>query len=145
LQAKQFDALYSIEPYPSMAIEKGIARVLVKNARSRYIVSPYWAAGTPISMKTIIERPGLAKKLLNAVNKAVDYINNNKNEARKIIPKYTPLSLELAMKVNLYKWTKLGEEDRDKIQTLADMFWKAGLLKTKVDIRNIFLDTNKQK
>lgn len=139
LAAKQFDCLLSIEPYPTIAIEKGIGRILEPNVRSRFIVSPFWAAGTVVSTQFAQENPNICRKLIRAMGKAVDFIEEHEQEARQYIPKHTPLSENIAAKVRLYQWSKLGEENRSAVQELADKYFEAGLVQTKVNVQNMFL------
>ena len=138
LAAKQFDCLLSIEPYPTIAIEKGVGRVLEPNVRSRFIVSPFWAAGTVVSTQFAQENPDICRKLIGAMGKAVDFIEEHEQEARQCIPKYTPLSETIAAKVRLYKWSKLGEEDRNAAQELADKYFEAGLVQSKLKVEDMF-------
>lgn len=138
LAAKQFDCLLSIEPYPTIAIEKGVGRVLEPNVRSRFIVSPFWAAGTVVSTQFAQENPDICRKLIGAMGKAVDFIEEHEQEARQCIPKYTPLSETIAAKVRLYQWSKLGEEDRSAAQELADKYFEAGLVQLKLKVEDMF-------
>ena len=138
LAAKQFDCLLSIEPYPTIAIEKGVGRVLEPNVRSRFIVSPFWAAGTVVSTQFAQENPDICRKLIWAMGKAVDFIEEHEREARQCIPKYTPLSETIAAKVRLYQWSKLGEEDRSAAQELADKYFEAGLVQSKLKVDDMF-------
>jgi len=138
LAAKQFDCLLSIEPYPTIAVEKGIARILEPNVRSRFIVAPFWAAGTVVSGKFARENPDICRKFINALGKAVDFIEEREEEARQYIAKYTPLEDDIAGKVRLYRWSKLGDEDREAVQKLADKYLEAGLIQSRIDINDMF-------
>lgn len=72
--------------------------------------------------------------------KALDFIRNNENEAKKLLPKYTPLELEVAQRSDLYKFYKMEEPfDMDAVQKLADLLYEYKILTTKIEVRGMFL------
>jgi NitT/TauT family transport system substrate-binding protein len=138
LEANQFDALFSIEPYPTIAIQKGFAKMIAPNARANNILSPFWAAGTIVSSQFARENPEKVRSLIRALNKAVDFIAQNDSTVRSILVKYTPLEKDIVEKVPLYKWVKLGDENKEVIQKLADLMKDSGLLKKKINTNSLF-------
>ncbi len=53
----QFDALMSVEPYPTIALSRGTARVLLDNPRTKYFSNPYPASAALFSTQFIKKSP----------------------------------------------------------------------------------------
>jgi len=138
LEAGQFDCLFSIEPFPTMAVEKGIGEVLEENVRAKHLVMPFWAAGMVVTSKLSQDDPAVVNSFVRALEESVDFIEAHEQEARAILPKYTGLSESTTAKVHLYRWAKLGEEDRVAAQKLADLFHDEGLIPAKISVDSMF-------
>lgn len=133
-----FDALYTYDPYATVALKKGVARVLVDAVRVSEFMDPFPAFGNAISNKFGLEHPESAKRFMKALNKAAQWIEGNIEETKRICMKYTSVDDEkTALACGMYKWQLLGEEDQNLIQQLADLFFKHGLLKEKVDVKEM--------
>lgn len=138
LESGVFDALLSIEPYPTLAVSKGIAYIAVPNVRSEFITRPFWAAGTVISSEFVVTEPKTARRVVQALDAAVRYIRENEREARLVALKYTPLDSVTVAAVRLYDWIELGNEDLVPIQKLSDAFYAGKLMERPVDVRAFF-------
>jgi NitT/TauT family transport system substrate-binding protein len=133
LASGQFDALFTIEPYGTMAVEKGVARVLFPNMRGKLIMDPFPAGPTGLFTADYLKKnPATAAKIRRAIEKAVDYINAHEDGARALLPKYTPLDAGLASKVKLYQFSNAGTPAAE-FQKLADLLYGGGDLKKPVD------------
>ena len=140
LSAGQFDALFTIDPYATIALENGVAKVLEENPRYKYILSPFPTAATVFSRKFINEDSLSAKRIFRALNEAVDFVELNPQEASQITakPDYTPVTQEIAKKCGVYKWWKLGEEDHEAVQRLADILFENRILKNRIDTKLMY-------
>ncbi|MBI4452949.1 ABC transporter substrate-binding protein [Candidatus Woesearchaeota archaeon] len=138
LQAGQYDALSTVEPFTTIAESKGIGKILVKNPRVIYIQNPFPSVATPLSKKFIEQNPEAAQAYILAMNDAVDFIRKNPSESKKFLAKYTPVSEQYAQKVVLPVFNKFGEEDRNAIQKNADWFFENKLLEKKVNVNDMF-------
>lgn len=49
LAAGQFDALFTVEPYGTIAVLKGVAKVLVASPRTKYIQDPFWGGAAAVT------------------------------------------------------------------------------------------------
>lgn len=143
LVSKQFDALFTIEPIPTIAVEQGVARVLVDNPRCKYIQDPFPAGAAVLASKFVAAHPEEADKARRAMEQALDFIEAHEAAAKTFLPKYTPLAPELAEKSRLYDWWKLGEADQAAVQGLADLLYKGGELKARVETANLYLAAGK--
>jgi NitT/TauT family transport system substrate-binding protein len=135
----QFDFLFTIEPDVTIAIEKNIGEYFIPNPRVKYIFDPFVAGGAVVSTKFIDGRKNDLAKLIKIANESIDYIRLHEIEAKSILPKYTPLTNDIAQKSGLYEFWKLGEEDRNAMQALADLYLKEGDLKKPVNTSAMML------
>jgi len=136
LASKQFDALFSIEPIPTIAVQQGIAKVLLENPRS-YIMDPFPAGGSVVSTKFLKRLPEVGKRLAVAMNSAIDSIRENEISAKMLLPKYTPIDSAIASKSRLYEWWKTSEIKEPVIQKLAHLLFEWGELTKKVSTSNM--------
>jgi len=140
LEANQFAALFTIEPYSTIALQKGIAKVLIENPRVKYLVNPFISGAAAVSTKFIRETPKTLKKVYKALSMSLDFIRNNESAAREILPKYTPLDVALAQKAGLIEWFKVDEPiNFEAIQKISDLLYENKILSSRVEIKNMFL------
>jgi NitT/TauT family transport system substrate-binding protein len=91
------DAVMAIEPYITLAQNNKSVRVLgypYTDVNPRSIVSIY-----DVRSDWLEQNPDTARKFAAAIAEATDFINNNGNEARQILLKYTKIPQEVADKV----------------------------------------------
>lgn len=139
LEAKQIDVLFTVDPYGTIALDKGSGKILVKNPRSNYLMKPFWVGASAMDAEYAKNNPAAVKKIYRAMTKAIDYINENKDDSKKLLSKFTPIDERLAMKSGVYSWFKRAEDENfPSIQKLADLMHKNKLLKTKIDVRTLF-------
>ena len=141
LAAGQFDALLTIEPYVTIAKDKGVAKVLVQNPRGKYVLEPLPAGPAGAVSTKLLERDAAtAQKIVRAMDKAVAYINENEVEARKALAKYAPIDEQTALRIGLYNWkVKPSAGDKQDVQKMADVFFENGELKKRVDTQSLWL------
>lgn len=135
----QFDALFTIEPAATIAMEKGIGDPLIKNPRGKYIISPFPAGAFPLATKFLHESPGKAKRIYKAIDRAVDFIKTNEDEAKRIVPKYTGLEDTIAQKGGLYVWWKMKDTRTEPMQKLADILYENKEISAKVNVGKMIL------
>ncbi len=145
LVSGEYDALSSTEPTVNIAKLRGIAKVVVENPRVKYIMNPFPSTAATVSTKLLKEDPEGAAGVIRALELAVDFINTHPEEAKKILPKYTPIPKEIANEVladlKLFKYSKIGEENRLNVQRFADFFFENGLLEKRIgDVNRLFGD-----
>jgi NitT/TauT family transport system substrate-binding protein len=133
LLARQFHALFTIEPYCSVGLEKAEIAVLEENPRGR-VLTPFPAGANAFSDEFITARPDDAKKIVGAFIKAVGYIKKNEIEAKALLPKYCPVEKAVAEKSNIYEWWKPSETDVSALQRYADLMLRMGELRKKIPV-----------
>ncbi|MCJ7457951.1 MAG: ABC transporter substrate-binding protein [candidate division Zixibacteria bacterium] len=139
LMAGQFDALFTIDPYATIVIEKGFTKVLMENPRVEHILNPFPAGANAFSLKFINENPAAVEKIVAALEEAIDFIRKNEKDAKKVLPKYTPLEDAISQKSHLYEWWKMNEVDEDVIQKYADLLFEGKELKKRIEVSTLFL------
>jgi NitT/TauT family transport system substrate-binding protein len=134
LAAKQFDALFTVEPYGTIAVLKGVAKVLVASPRTKYIQDPFWGGASAVTTTYLNNNRTTVSKVYEAMAEGVRFIRKDVATAKSYLPKYTPLEPEVASKSGLYKWV-LPEEKfpTEGIQELADLMVSEGVLRNKID------------
>ncbi len=145
LVSGQYDALSTTEPTVNIAKLQGIAKVVVENPRVKYIMCPFPSTASTFSTKFLNEEPEAAKDVVKALDMAVDFINSHPEEAKKFLSKYTPIPKDIEDKVladlKLFKYSKLGEENRLNVQRFADFLFENGLLEKRIeDVNELFGD-----
>jgi len=140
LSSGQVDALVSYEPTTSIALEKGLAEVLEHAPWEKHVMDPFPAVAYCLPTKFIETNPDVARRIVRAMYKAIDYIRNHPVEAARTIPKYTPVERNLAAKLNQPLQQKADEVDRDAVQKVSDLLYSAGILEKKVETRNIYYE-----
>jgi NitT/TauT family transport system substrate-binding protein len=143
LTAGRFDALFTIDPYATVAIVKNLGRSISDSPRARYIVNPFPTCATVFSKTFVDQRSLNANKVLNALTAANDWAEKNPVEAANIIAnaKYTDVPAEIAKACGTYEWWNLGNEDKVAVQTLADIMLKDGVLNAPVRAEAMFADS----
>ena len=139
--AGQADAVLVNEPDAAIALEKDIARVLVENPRVKYVLDPYPLSAVPLSTKFLKERPETAGKIIEATDEAIDFIRANETEAKRIIARSSGLDESVAFKIRLPHLVKSNELNASApvVQALADLLWRDGETKGRVDAVQLFL------
>ena len=108
-------------------------------------MSPFPSTAAHISTKLLTQHPEAATAVIKSLEDAIDYINANPEEAKKSLLNYTPIpkdnSEEILASLKLFKYNKLGEENRLNVQKFADYMHQIGLLKQEIkDVNNLFGD-----
>ena len=141
LEAGQFDVLFTIEPYGTIAIKKAGARTVLENPRSKYILNPFWVGAAAVRTEFVSTHPTVVRALEESLDDALLEIEKDPVAMKKLLPKYTPIDEELALASGLYTWYPLGEveEGFESIQQLADLMHNFNLIDEPIpSVRSLF-------
>lgn len=132
LVGKQVDAANLVEPF--YTIYKGkpdlvLAFDTFHPLRRRGIIANYVS-----TKKWVQANPDLVKRFASAIGKATDYIGANPKEARAVLPKFTRLSPQMAVKVGIKDFGK--SVDIEGLQWTSDLIYSYGWIKKKQDVRD---------
>jgi NitT/TauT family transport system substrate-binding protein len=141
MTAGTFDAGYTLEPQASTMRKLGVARTLEAGVIAKYILGDEngdaFAAGCAITGDFIKNRPDVARRFAAVWKKAVAFVNENPQEARKYLAKNTLTPEDVVDTVPMVHYFMAGElTDRHKaeFQKFIDFATAAGTLPQKVDI-----------
>jgi NitT/TauT family transport system substrate-binding protein len=141
MTAGTFDAGYTLEPQASTMRKLGVARTLEAGVIAKYILGDEngdaFAAGCAITGDFIKNRPDVARRFAAVWKKAVAFVNENPQEARKYLAKNTLTPEDVVDTVPMVHYFMAGEltdRHRAEFQKFIDFATAAGTLPQKVDI-----------
>jgi ABC-type nitrate/sulfonate/bicarbonate transport system substrate-binding protein len=141
LLSGKVDAILLDQPNLTAAIEKGETKLLIANPRAEYIMDPYWSGAPAVSSQYLLQNKETMRKVLKALDKALDIVRKDPLEAKQLFIKYASLDNTLAGKVGYYFEAKSGESvDLQSMQNLADLLVEHNILKKKIDAKNMYID-----
>ncbi|TLK54022.1 ABC transporter substrate-binding protein [Glutamicibacter sp. V16R2B1] len=126
------DAAWILEPFQSVAIE-GDAKKLVSNFAEfdpELDVAVYFT-----SAKNAAENPEVTEKFTRAMNRSLEYAQENPDEVRDIVGNYTEINEEVRAKMVLPRFRT--EINRDTAQKLGDAAHKYGTLENTLDLEKL--------
>jgi len=141
LAAGQIDAFFSPEPFGMIAVYQGIGRYLIKSPCTLLGLKKGIVGGAfSFSAKFLQERPEVAKKVKAAIEKGVDYIKTNEQEARGYLSKYAQLPPPVAARIPFEKWIKIKNLDKKAPQLFFDVLYKEGAYQKKIDTTTLYYE-----
>ncbi|HEY1362190.1 MAG TPA: ABC transporter substrate-binding protein [Xanthobacteraceae bacterium] len=136
-----FDAGYTLEPQASTMRKLGVARTLEAGVIAKYILGDddgdAFAAGCAITSDFIKTRPDVARRFAAVWKKAIHFVNDNPQEARKYLAKNTLTPedvVDTVPMVHYYAADELTARHKAQFQQFIDFFTAAGTIPEKVDI-----------
>jgi len=139
LAAGQIDAFFAPEPTGMITVSQGVGRYLVKSPLALLkLKRGLPGAAFAFSANFLQKNPEQAKKLKAILDKGVDYIRTNENEARPYLVKYTGLPESVAMSILFDKFIKLEEFDKKAGQEYFDLLYKGGAYQVWVDTTKLY-------
>ncbi len=139
--AKRADALFIEEPATSMFLKQGVVKLLNNEVElpsifdGEYIVSSF-----NIKKEYADTNPEITKRLLIAIDKAIEFINQNPAEANQMLKNYLSDSQKEFVDSYpnpLYRTT--AQTDPQAFQKLSDKFTELGILKNQLNIQNLVI------
>lgn len=138
LRSRQVDAVMSTEPFNMVEQEKGGIRVL-GYPYAEASKTPLSIAGYVASRSWVEANRDTVNRFVRAFYRGIDYINQHPESWPLLLSKYIKLKVEVATKMHLWDWHY--PIDVAALQDVADLATKWGLLKDKVDARQIVYTT----
>jgi NitT/TauT family transport system substrate-binding protein len=141
---------YTEIPFPEMvaALEKGrvdgacVVEPFVSQGKAAGMkgIDPFYAATAPnltvatyfASKKLIGEKPELVDRFKTAMEKSLEYSQENPDAVRAALPEYTQIPKEAAEKINLPSWE--ADLHEDTIQKLSELSEKYGYIDKQPDL-----------
>lgn len=138
LQSGVVDAMFTNDPAVTATLHQGIGKLLYKGA----IVPRYWGEPFPFGSfnmtKDFVKKdPQTAKKIVESLDEAIDYINSNQLEAKKMMAKFLPDDQKSF--VENYPdalYIKSTEFTPSKLMKVVDLYRKQGIINGSIDLTN---------
>lgn len=129
LDAKRVDAACEVEPFVSQAKAAGSTGI-----DPFYVgTAPDLSVATYFTSKQYAEKnPDVLKRFAKAMNRSLDYTQENPDAARKVLSQYTEIPKPAIAKIRLPIWS--SELDPASIEKQAELAEKYGLVKKKPDV-----------
>jgi NitT/TauT family transport system substrate-binding protein len=136
-----FDAGYTLEPQASTMRKLGVARTLEAGVITKYILGDEngnaFAAGCAVTSDFIRNRPDVARRFALVWKKAIGFVNDNPQEARKYLAKNTLTPEDVVDTVPMVRYFMAGdltEKHKAEFQKFIDFSTAVGTLPEKIDI-----------
>src|SRR5438445_136692 len=136
-----FDAGYTLEPQASTMRKLGVARTLEAGVIAKYILDDEngdaFAAGCAITSDFIRSRADVARRFAAVWKKAIHFVNDNPQEARKYLAKNTLTPEDVVDAVPMVHYFTAGEltaKHKAEFQKFIDFSTEVGTLPETVDI-----------
>ncbi len=136
-----FDAGYTLEPQASTMRKLGVARTLEAGVIAKYILGDEngnaFAAGCALTSDFIKSRPDVARRFAAVWKKAIHFVNDNPQEARKYLAKNTLTPEDVVDTVPMVRYFMAGEltdKHKAEFQKFIDFSTAVGTVPGKVDI-----------
>ncbi len=139
LESGQIDAAIVLEPYATIAVQKGIARILVPALFNTYVLTDMPLAASVMSTDFLKTKPNEAKRLVEATQEAITFTYTHPDKTKVVLAQYLALDRSVIQKLHTPTFIGNAEIDWKKIQALSDVLTRAGELKTTLDVRALAL------
>jgi NitT/TauT family transport system substrate-binding protein len=136
----QVDAILTIEPIITLVEKQKIGKVIVDAPIGKTLADPFYPGAGIISTKFLKERPEVAKKVMEIIEKANNEIDARPNEARQYLKGYTSLNEELINEIPLVlikTCEDITQKDIEGLQNFYDLFSKYDVIDGQINAKEI--------
>jgi NitT/TauT family transport system substrate-binding protein len=140
LESGNVDAVHAQEPLVTIAVQKGIGRVLIQGPINKYYDEEGAMMINSVMSREFAERnPETAQAIIRATDRAVAYITTHPEESREYYTKFTPIEPAYAVMLPVAAYNPSDSMDSARFQQLADSYVEAGLMQKRVDTTRMFV------
>lgn len=146
IKSGQVDAAFTIEPIATIGRIKSVTRTLETGVIAKYVLgdpSALWFGGAAVvSTKFIMANPQAAKKYVEAYKLAITNIENNPEEARQYLAKYSEIDPEVAEQITLPQYIlsrDMSSKDIQFFQKFVDLYSDKKVLVRRIDVKTLML------
>ena len=127
------------QPQLAVALSSSEFKLLEANPRAKYIGSPYWSGSGAVKKEIWVSKKESFKKMMIAIDQALDYIKKNNLKSHQILAKRMGLDIKIANQMGGYYFPKSNDlVNMTGIKSTANILIEAGLLKKKISTNNFF-------
>jgi len=139
LEMGRVDALISMEPTGTLALLKGVGKVIEQAPQEKHIMNPFPGGAAAFQNKWLDTHRREAGKIKRAIDRAIAFTEENTEQAKGSLSKYTGIPQDTAVRTRLCLYWTLESADRKAIQDFADLLYKEKVLPKTVDTRTMYL------
>ena len=125
LKAGSFDVAFDFEPFPSLMVQKGVARVLEGGVVATYEVGRKdgcgFGAGGAVTQRFIKEKPDVARRYAAAWRKAITDVNKDLS-TRQLLIGNTATPPDLVTKLAMPEMLMVSEMTPQNVEDLQKLF-----------------------
>lgn len=140
LASGQVDALLTYEPAASVSVLRHGATLLRPGLIESEVINPWQAGVWLVSSRLLQERPRTAKRWMDALFEAVDFMAAHPEEAKAAFGAYVQLDPQVSARLPLIPCTRVDQLDRQAFQQHADLLQEAGVLSKRIDSAALLVD-----
>ena len=141
LKSKQVDALFTNDPAATTVLEQKIGRLLSQEVEvPKYLGEPFLFGSFNIRKDFADTNPEITKKVISAMNKAVEFVNDNPAEAKEMMKKYLHESQQPF--VDFYPdalYQPTTQVTTQEFQDIADQYLKIGIIKEPLNVEDLVI------
>jgi len=136
LESGAIDALFSYEPVTTVALQGKSHKRLFGSVYAD-LLSPCPIGASVVSRSFERAHSRLASETIEVVDEGVRFMRNHPNEAKAILPRFTPMTPDIARSVNIVDVTLSDEVDVQNIQRFINLLYEIGELSRRLDAREL--------
>jgi NitT/TauT family transport system substrate-binding protein len=126
------DAVFVVEPFVSQGKAEGARTILYPYEQT----TPGLTVATYFASREYIEQNGdVVDRFVRAMNKSLEYAQENPDEARQIVPEYTEIPPEVAEAMTLPQWS--SDLNVPTIEMMADLAEQYGFIDEVPDLNDL--------
>lgn len=129
LEQGNIDAAWVVEPFTTMALQAGMEPILWNMAE---LGDNAMIAGYFTSAQYAQQNSEAVQSFRTAMNRSLQYAQENPDEARDVISSYTDIEPEVLQEMMLPAWS--SEMNRDSLQQWSQMIHRDGFIDEQIDI-----------
>lgn len=138
LSTGQVKALFCLEPVCTIVKQKGIGRPIEVNPLYKYILKPFPTAVSLVSNELAENDSSIVRKLHAALARSHQFIRENPDSARSVLPKYIAVEQAVADSIGLYDYWSVPEIDQSAVDSLASLYVHQGILPHSVNTKGLY-------
>ena len=144
LESGQVDALFTNDPAATTVIQKGIGRLISQEVEvPKYLGEPFLFGSFNIRKDFADANPDIVAKIVRALDRAVEFVNNNPAVAKQMMKKYLHESQQPFVEFYpdaLYQTT--AEVNVDEFQSIADKYLEIGIIQSPIKVKDLVIYKN---
>lgn len=138
LQTDQVNALLALEPIGAFAVHAGAGEYVDRWPLTPRVARVIPTGGSVVLRKTHQTRSDYVKKIIMAIDEAIEFIRSHPDTAAACYVKYCDVPEDVAKELPVLHFWKSGEADLQICQDYADLLQREGGLRAQTNVRTLY-------